>query len=64
MQNKLKMRKTSISFLKVNFGALNLLTCNMATYNIEYKTVDLGVRHIIFGHNTSLNTFTCILHTN
>jgi len=64
MQNKLKIKKTNISFLKVSFGALNFLTCNMAAYNIEYKTVDLGVHHVIFSHNTSFSTFTCISHTN
>ena len=60
MQNKLNIKNTDISSLKVNFGALNFLTCNLATYSIGYKIVDLGVHHIIFSHNTIFNTFTCI----
>jgi len=64
MQNNLNIKKTNIFFLRVNFGALNLLTCNLATKNIEYKIVDLDVHHIIFSHNASFKAFTCISHTN
>jgi hypothetical protein len=29
MQNRLKIKKTNLSFLKVNIGALSFLTCNL-----------------------------------